>query len=166
LTARGALGALAGAVLIGAMFLNWYSPGEALDILEMLEDEADRELPVSAGDLNVTGWEAFRTVDLLLLLSGLAAIGAGLSLALRRGLARRQGVRRDLAGVLIAAGLLAGALIIYRWIDLPLEPLVGTLTPQVGLFIGLAAAIVMVVAGVLAFALARRGEPVAPSAEA
>ena len=163
--ARGTLGALAGAVLIGAMFLNWYSPGEALSALEMFEEEAGGELPVTAGDLNVTAWEAFRTVDLLLLVSGIGAIGAGLSLALRRGLLRRPDVRRDLAGVLVVAGLLAAALIVYRWIDLPLEPLIGTLSPQAGLFIGLAAAIAITISGVLAFFAARGDQPARPPAE-
>ena len=167
--ARGAVAALAAAALLGAMFLDWYSNSEAIALLEMLREMADpgADFPIEESDINISAWETsgFGTIaTLLLALCGAAAIGAGLSLALRGGLAERRDIARDLASVLLVAGGLATGVIIYRLIDKPVEPLVGTLSVEPGLYIGLAAAIVLGVSGLLAMFAARgAGRPSAAS---
>ncbi|MGI9557596.1 MAG: hypothetical protein ACR2N5_06615 [Solirubrobacterales bacterium] len=161
IAARGAVGALAGAVLIGSMFLDWYSNGKALELLEMLREQADAgaELPVSESDINISAIEFsdFGPVAaLLLLLSGAASIASGLSLAFRKGLDAKPAVRRDLASVLLVAGALGIGVIVYRMIVDPVDPLVGSLSLEPGLFVGLGAAIAIAIAGLLAVFAARK----------
>jgi len=158
--ARGALGALAAAVLVGSMFLDWYTNTEAIELLEMLRERADdaAAFPLDESDINVTAWDsAFGTVvTLLLALCGAAGVGAGLSLALRTKLAERPQVMRDLASVLVVAGGLATGLIFYRLIDFPVEPVRGSLSAEPGLFVGLVAAVALAISGMLAVFEARR----------
>jgi hypothetical protein len=114
-----------GALLLLASFLPWFALDSAI------------ELPGRSGGVTVRGegvnaWEAFTVIDVLLLVTALAAIALVVAGALGAG---RSGVVLALAAV--AAAVVCGALIVFRLIDPPaLATEVDTAANEVGRRLG------------------------------
>jgi hypothetical protein len=119
------LAAAGGVVLLVAMFLSWYGydvSGGAPGVAE------------AAADRTSNAWQMFAWIDLLLALAAVVAIAWGALGASAPALIRRETV--------LAAGLLATALIVYRLVDLPVpeidSPLVTVRgTREAGAFVAL-----------------------------
>jgi hypothetical protein len=141
------LAAGAGLVLIGSMFLEWYT----LDLPERIE-EAEVDLPT------YTGFEALERADVAVVVAaGLAIVLAGVVLA---GILANSPV----PGVaIVAVGLFGLAVVIYRGvISPPGVVLLGVdleLKVAFGWFIGLAAAVLIVVGGLLMYLMGPRPRP-------
>jgi hypothetical protein len=117
--------AAAGAVLLAAMFLNWYG----LDV-------SGRAGQFTPGDAAVNAWQVFRFVDLVLVTAAVLGIGSLIA--------------RDAVPPVVLAGVavLAAVLVLYRFVDLPQDSIEGfgfrvDVTREVGLYLGLLASIVL-----------------------
>jgi hypothetical protein len=122
----------AAAVLVISLFLPWYGTSvEALGV-----------------DASVTAWEAFALIDVLLLLLG----GASVLVVAMVGRGRERDLPLPASTLLAALGGVAAILVIYRFLDLPLDGV----DRRYGLFLGLAAAIGVAVSGWIA--MRERGE--------
>ena len=118
---------VAGALLLGSLFVPWYST--TVDVPE-LGATLEREF---------TAWDLLTLVDLLLALVALVA----LALAVVTGL-RESPAGPVAAGVLtVSFGALGVLLVVFRLLDLPGEPL----SRELGGFLALAAAIAILAAG-------------------
>jgi hypothetical protein len=71
---------VSGAVLVGALFLDWYR----VDSLEIEQRSGAARGPVEIPDGTVTAWQAFSVVDVLLLVVGLAAVAVVVVAATQR----------------------------------------------------------------------------------
>jgi hypothetical protein len=132
----GAIGGASAAVLVVSMFLEWYSA--------KLPSGAGR---AAIGTPTYNAFEALERSDVYLVVA--AAVGilfAGLLLA------RVISDSVAPALLLLAAGLFALALVIYRGISRPVDPVVGIdMTLRFGWVIALLAAGSMALAGLLAY---------------
>ena len=151
--ARGGVGALvagsptdllagvAGVVLLISLFLPWFGPSAMLEEALREAEEVTREAggrPPEAPDVTKTAWQAFSFVDLLLALTALAGIRAGVAAL------ARQGGRTMIGATAVTAGLgaMASLLVLYRVIN----P-IGEAGREYGLFVGLFAALGVAVGG-------------------
>ena len=155
----GGLAALSGAVLFGSLFLTWYSNPEALELYA--------DLPEQEINIDANAWQVFSGIDLLLALCAVAGVACGLALILSRRLDARPRERSDVASVVIAAGALAAGLAVYRLVEIPLDPLRGEVTVEIGLYVALVAGLVMLGAGLWALlgGASPGSQPEAPSPE-
>ena len=120
-----AVAAAAGIALLVVMFLPWYAPNAQLGLAA-----------ASAGhrlDHSFSAWEAFGILDLLLLATALAAIGAAVLAGTQRAVALPVA-----AGVVVTAlGVFVAVLVLYRLVNEPLGP--DSLTDiRFGAYVGLA----------------------------
>lgn len=131
---RNARGEVVAAVSAGLLFLFMFLPwfGTKHEVTET-------GFPLPARDVTVNAWRSFGSIDIILLIVVVVAVG---SAALARS-GRTQ--REALLGILTTlVGLLATALVVYRVI----EPLTST-EREYGLFLGLVAAVGILAGGVL-----------------
>jgi hypothetical protein len=138
------LAGVAGVVLAISLFLPWFGPNTRLEEAIQEAEEITREAgggPVQAPDVTDTAWQAFSFVDLVLALTALAGIRAGVA-----ALARRSG-RVAIGATAVTAGLgaVSTLLVLYRVIN----P-IGEAGREYGLFVGLFAALGIAVGGWLA----------------
>jgi hypothetical protein len=107
---------LAGIVLAGSLFLDWYSAGE----------EA------------ASAWEAFAAGDAILL----AAAAGGLAVALVSASARTTAIPTGVAPLVITLGLVAAVVVLFRVLSPPDVGAAGAdVEREIGLWLGLAATI-------------------------
>src|SRR3954454_20538645 len=100
--------AAAGIALLVVMFMPWYAPNAQLGLAA-----------ASAGhrlDHSFSAWEAFGILDLLLLATALAAIGAAVLAGARRSVPRPVAA----GAVVTALGLFVTVLVLYRLVNEPL----------------------------------------------
>jgi hypothetical protein len=114
------VGAISGLGLLVASFLPWYSEF----------------------DVNVTAWQAFSVVDLVMAAAGIAGLSVGIVVI------TRLSVSYPVAGSAVAAGFggLALVLIAYRLINPPGD---GDLNREIGAWLGLIAAAGITLGGYL-----------------
>jgi hypothetical protein len=104
-----------GLVLLISLFLSWYSY------------EADgEEIPAVLG-IPGNGWEALGFIDIILLLAALVAMGV--AIARMAGAMPRMPVSPGL--LVLALGVIATLLVIFRIIDIPLPDVVGATDKEV-----------------------------------
>jgi hypothetical protein len=127
------IAAVSGAVLVVSLFLPWYT----------------------AGDVDVTAFEAYSVVDVLLLSIGLLGIGLLVVTAVQRTAA--VGVASDALLTLVAAGVLVVALI--RAINLPGDLEAAGATRAAFLWVGLTAALGVLVGAMVAMRDERLSKP-------
>ena len=135
------LAGVAGVVLLISMFLPWFGPNTRLEEAIREAEEITREAgggPVEAPDVTDNAWQAFSFVDLLLALTALAGIRAGVAAVARQGGRTAIGA----TAVTAALGALASLLVLYRVIN----P-IGEAGREYGLFVGLFAALGVAVGG-------------------
>jgi hypothetical protein len=128
-------------VLLISLFLPWFGPNErAEQALQEAEETTQRfhGAPLEPLDLTQTAWQTFSFVDLVLLLTALAGIRAGVAAL------ARQGGRTMIGATAVTAGLgaVASLLVLYRVIN----P-IGEAGREYGLFVGLFAALGVAVGG-------------------
>jgi hypothetical protein len=102
--------ALAGIALLVVMFLPWYGPNAQLGLAA-----------ASAGhriDRAFSAWEAFGILDILLLVTALAAIGV----AVLAGTQRSVALPVAASVVVTALGVFVTLLVLYRLVNEPLGP--------------------------------------------
>jgi hypothetical protein len=128
------LAAAAGIALLVVMFLPWYAPNAQLGLAA-----------ASAGhrlDHSFSAWEAFGILDLLLLATALAAIGA----AVLAGTQRAVALPVAASVVVTALGVFVAVLVLYRLVNEPLGP--DSLTDiRFGAYVGLALCAVIALGG-------------------
>jgi len=135
---------VAGVVLLISMFLPWFGPSavleQAIEQANEITEQAGGQ-PQASPDVTDNAWQAFSFVDLLLLLTALAGIRAGVAAV------ARSGGRAAIGATAITAGLgaIASLLILYRVIN----P-IGEAGREYGLFLGFFAAAGVAVGGWLA----------------
>jgi hypothetical protein len=133
-----AVAAVASAVLIGSMFLDWYK----LDLPERLQ-RPGTEVP------SYDAFEGLERADTALLIVALLALAVAVVMAI--------GVMAGSplpALALLGAGLLALAIVVYRGVDSPPQLILGVefgTTLRAGWFLALASAIVVSVAGLFTY---------------
>jgi hypothetical protein len=110
---------VSGAVLVVALFLNWYR----VDSLELEQRSGTARGPVEIPDGTVTGWQAFSVVDVLLLVVGLGAVAVVVVAATQRTPAVPIAVD-SLATLLALIGLVV---VLTRIANVPEESLIGGL---------------------------------------
>jgi hypothetical protein len=151
---------IAGVVLLISMFLPWFGPGatleEAIERANEITLQAGGE-PQASPDVTDNAWQAFSFVDLVLLLTALAGIRAGVAAVARQGSGRAM-----IGATAITAGLggVSSLLVLYRVIN----P-IGEAGREYGLFIGFFAALGVAVGGWLALERDSRGQPRRDSSE-
>jgi hypothetical protein len=140
------IAAAGGVALVVTMFLPWY--GATLTVPDI----------GTAAD-SFSGWESFQVIDLVLFLTAVLAVAFA---AVRATGSERENVAIPMDVAVLVAGLVCCALIAYRLIEPPIEE-ARFVEPSrdYGGFIGLAAAIVMAIGGLLAVG-ERRGAPGRP----
>lgn len=132
---------VAGLVLLISLFLPWFGPSEALEEAIKQADEISREAggqPVESPDVTENAWEAFSVVDLLLVVTALVGLRAGIASVASPGGRAAIGVTAVTAGL----GTIASLLVLYRVVN----P-IGEAGREYGLFVGLLAAIGVAVGG-------------------
>jgi hypothetical protein len=141
------LAGIGGVVLLGSLSLSWYG----INVGALIRGGS----PAGDGVLNVlntfstpdiTGWQAFSVIDILLALAALLAIGVPVTSALARSPAK------PVAFALLAtvAGFLAVLLVLYRIVNQPGSNAV--VTVKAGAWIGLAGAVLAFAGSWLALA--------------
>jgi hypothetical protein len=128
-------------VLLISLFLPWFGPSTMLEESIREAEEITREAggrPPEAPDVTKTAWQTFSFVDLVLALTALAGIRAGVAAL------ARQGGRTMIGATAVTAGLgaVASLLVLYRVIN----P-IGEAGREYGLFVGLFAALGVAVGG-------------------
>jgi hypothetical protein len=126
---------VAGLVLLIAMFLPWFGPSEQLADAIREADQISREAggqPVESPDVTDNAWQAFGFLDIVLLVTALVGVRAGIAALARPGGRSATGVTAVTAGL----GTLASLLVLYRVVD----P-IGEAGREYGIFIGLLAAV-------------------------
>jgi hypothetical protein len=139
------LAGVAGAVLLISMFLPWFGPGSALEEAIERANEITREAggePQPSPDVTDNAWQAFSFVDIILVLTALAGIRAGIA-----AVARWEGGRATIGATAVTVGLgaISALLVLYRVIN----P-IGEAGREYGIFIGFFAALGVAVGGWLA----------------
>ena len=100
----------AGIALLVVMFLPWYAPSSQLSLAA---GSTGRRL-----DASINAWEAFGVLDIVLLLTALAAIG----LAVLAGTQRSVALPVAASVVVTALGIFVTVLVLYRLVNEPLGP--------------------------------------------
>jgi hypothetical protein len=111
------------------MFFKWFGAG----------GEVDTALGSVGIETSINAWDSFDFIDLILLLTVVAAVGA----AVVRATATR--INFPLSTVVTLLGALSTLLVLYRIIDPP-----GSLDRKIGVFLGLIAAALLTYGGYLA----------------
>lgn len=126
--------AAAGIALLVVMFLPWYSPNAQLGLAAAA---AGHRL-----DQSFSAWEAFGILDILLLATALAAIGAAVLAGTQRSVALPLA-----AGVVVTAlAVFVTVLVLYRLVNEPLGP--DSVTDiRFGAYVGLALCAVIAAGG-------------------
>ena len=135
------LAGVAGVVLLISLFLPWFGPSTMLEDAIREAEEITREAggrPPEAPDVTKTAWQAFSFVDLVLALTALAGIRAGVAAMARQGGRTMIGA----TAVTAALGAVASLLVLYRVVN----P-IGEAGREYGLFVGLFAALGVAVGG-------------------
>jgi hypothetical protein len=141
LTLGEAVAVVSGVALILFMFLPWYGVEARVEVPGVQSFDAEAE--------TLTAWEAFTITDVLLFLA--AALAVGLTLGTVAGVRSIELPRRP-APIVVAAGLFAVLLILYRLIDAPgtdIDVSVGevAINRRFGVFLALIAAAGIAVGG-------------------
>ena len=134
LTLGEAVAVVSGVALILFMFLPWYGVEARVEVPGVQSFDAEAE--------TLTAWEAFTITDVLLFLA--AALAVGLTLGAVAGVRSIELPQRP-APIVVAAGLFAVLLILYRLVDAPgtdIDVSVGevTIDRRIGVFLALIAA--------------------------
>ena len=141
---RGAMIAgVAGIVLFIVMFLNWFGIDQSGAQDLSLEEAQDLSGFVSAGatSLDINAWQAFSFIDIILLVTIIAAVG----LAAIQAFATRINLPVALSAVVTALGALSTLLVLYRILDTPYS-----LDRDYGVFVGLVVAAALTYGGFIA----------------
>jgi hypothetical protein len=153
---------IAGAVLLISLFLSWYSFSLDEDAIrdqlppgvpDSIADQAIDQAKAGLGDSSASGWTALSFIDILLLL--VAAIAIAVAVLRMANALPRLSVSPGL--IVLAAGVLAVLLVIFRIIDIPTGDAssaelgqidkFGGLSRDFGIFIALLAAAGVAVGG-------------------
>jgi hypothetical protein len=139
------LAGVAGVVLLISMFLPWFGPSADTERAIQEADEISKQFnggPLEALDLTENAWQTFTIVDLILAVTALAGVRAGVA-----ALARRTSGRATVGATAVTAalGAISTLLILYRVIN----P-IGEAGREYGLFIGFFAALGVAAGGWLA----------------
>src|SRR5215216_2681173 len=130
------IAAAAGIALLVVMFLPWYAPNAQLGLAA-----------ASAGhrlDHSFSAWEAFGILDILLLLTALAAVGV----AVLAGTQRSVALPVAASVVVTALGVFVTLMVLYRLVNEPLGP--DSLTDlRFGAYLGLALSALIALGGFL-----------------
>lgn len=99
-----------GLALIIALWFDWYG-------VRVSGTLARGAAPLTTYDGRMTGWQAFSTIDVVLALMGIVAVGV----VVARALGRMPTLPFAAEWILVAAGTVAGALVAYRIAALPFQ---------------------------------------------
>jgi hypothetical protein len=95
-----------GVLLLVSLFLPWYEGTQAL---------TRSVAPLEEGDFDFTGWEALSGLDIVFALAALLAIAMAVVVATQR--TGAMGIA--LSGLVTLASMLAGVLVLYRFLKVP-----------------------------------------------
>jgi hypothetical protein len=140
------IAAAGGVGLVVTMFLPWFSATLSVPGIGSAED-------------SFSAWQSFQVIDIVLFLTAVLAVAFA---AVRAAGAETENAAIPMDVAVLVAGLVCCALIVFRLIDPPVEQ-ARFVEParDYGGFIGLAAAIVVAIGGLLALG-ERRGAPGRP----
>jgi hypothetical protein len=140
------LAGIGGAVLLGSLWLKWYG----LDARALIRGGDSKRGALNVLDTfstpDLSAWQAFSAIDILLAVAALLAIGVPISSALARSPAK------PVAFALLAsvAGFVAVLLVLFRIVDQPGSN--ALITVKSGAWIGMAGAVLALVGSSLALA--------------
>jgi hypothetical protein len=124
------LAGLGGIVLLVSLFLRWYGgAGFPPGVVEALPPGVS-----IFGPMDVTAWQAFTVIDILLALIAVTAILVPVLSVATRGPAKSIGI----AVIASAVGWIAVLLVVFRLIDMPADDL----RPLLPAWLGLAGAVI------------------------
>jgi hypothetical protein len=130
---------LAGVVLLGSTFLDWYEA----DYREFIQEPGYSNVFTAQGTLNA--WEAFSVFDVLIAIVALMAIATAVMAAVHN----TPAVSLALASLLLLVGTIFTIALVVRVIALPEVAIAGVTAPDddvtrsIGLWLGLAASVVV-----------------------
>ncbi len=119
---------ISGVILLVVMFLPWF--GLDFGVPEEIED-LGLGIPAVDESVNISAWEAFDFIDLVLLVTAVVAIGTAVMTATASTVALPVAASAITAGL----GIISTLLVLYRILDTP-----GGTDRKFGVFVGLIAA--------------------------
>jgi hypothetical protein len=141
---RGALIAgISGVALFIIMLLPWFGAGEAGQAIEQAQEIAEQigAVEVEEVDTTANAWESFDFIDIVLLLTVIAAVG----LAVMSAMGTSVNLPVAASAITTGIGVLATLLVLYRILDPPYDA-----GREYGVFLGLLACAGVAVGGWLA----------------
>jgi hypothetical protein len=112
------IAAAAGVVLLIVMWLNWYGIDQegAADLsVDELTDVAGFADSLTATEVNLSAWQAFGFIDIILLAAAVAAIG----FAVAKAASQSPRLPVPSSAIIAGFGILGTLLVLYRVIDTP-----------------------------------------------